>query len=79
MPTASSDPGQAWWNRYVTTKFGDVIQLTNPDSAAYDRSLRVIWGGVMSTKPTALLNMTCPNTRTPVQTAHATGAVPAAS
>jgi hypothetical protein len=36
MPIASSDPGQAWWNFYVTMRIGDVIALTNPLSAAYD-------------------------------------------
>jgi hypothetical protein len=36
MPIASQDPGQQFWNFYVTLKFGDVIALTNPLSAAYD-------------------------------------------
>jgi hypothetical protein len=36
MPIASQDPGQAWWNHYVTMKFNDVIYLTNQWSPGYD-------------------------------------------
>jgi hypothetical protein len=36
MPIASNDPGQAWWNHYVTMKFNDVIYPTNQWSPGYD-------------------------------------------
>jgi hypothetical protein len=35
MPT-QGDPGQQFWNYYVTLKPNDVLYLTNPHSPGYD-------------------------------------------
>ena len=36
MPTCSQAQLDAFWNRHVTMSEVDVIQLTNPQSAAYE-------------------------------------------